>query len=1044
MAPKADPSDWQYIYGDWKETHKVADKNGRFFIKSIVGGLEGSGAISKIDADKIKQQIKSKNFQAAQWEVSDHINTQWSEHSDGIFEATLNTTVAGANSQADTLKKLIGDSPEKLIASNPLAVKYARSSTGNLIKNINKSQLKTVRSIIEKASNGKLSPNETVNEIKQFIGLTPLQSASLEKYRGKLFEKGLSAGKVEKLFNKKRKQVLAGRADMIAVTESMRAANRGQQLLWDQAIENKTLNPSEFQKRWIVTPDDRLCPKCNSMGQQRIEVQGNFEGESGEGVMPSPPLHPLCRCAVGLERRTSKAAVTDPGVVSEQKNTANLAAAKKSNTFKKKKAKAVQSVEKSAAKAEIKSKKPLSVFERKAKDVATEISGEGVLGGAFSKIDAKVFEKFKIESDAFVNAKAFSGATDKAGNKISSNLMGLFDPETRDAVEKSMKAFWDESNAEYLSEWQKVFTKSQLMDMTPAEVISKVKRGLLVKKAESFVWKNMPNKGLPDFISSLRVKKLSDLMATQQGHGVLLDDVFKNLWSIHYQVPEFSDAAVQLLKAKSLKSLDNLSPEIKPKKASPLPTKKLELKSDIPGKTESENIIEKYPYGSPPGGHKGTKAALEVELDAVFGMGDEFAPHKFSNIGKGFDSSLEYYNGLNWEKMSSGLTSGEVASLGIVRKLASNQNLFLPESVLLRIAKMHNRSVPGSVSWGWLDDGYMRLIKDVDESGFYDVPWTGKTTLSQQWTGSKNSWYAATNRVDEYAHLANKKIEQRWFVAKETLLQGREYKPPPEFYSIQWASKEASITNAVDGDFQFWDSKTIRRQSDVHKEKMTAKYSPYIQKVENSADGSRVMGSVKEYTGAAFGNWNRELRLHPTVLDRDAKNVQRFLLDAPKPPDDLVVWRNSEFAGTLVRGKDMEERLASAAPDSLMRKYNLMRNDEVLPGDVLQLNGFQSSGLDYNTFAKGADSPEFKEAGFSHEFPLMEIHPSYGAYVNDISENRGEDEFLMPHGQEFRVANVTTRLFMMWVRDDAGKLVQKAKRRRVIQLVPTGKAPIEP
>ena len=401
MAPKVDPSDWQYIYGDWKETHKVADKNGKFFIKSIVGGLEGSGAISKIDADKIKQQIKSKNFQAAQWEVSDHINTQWSEHSDGIFEATLNTTVAGANSQADTLRKLIGDSPEKLIASNPLAVKYARSSTGNLIKNINKSQLKTVRSIIEKASNGKLSPNETVNEIKQFIGLTPLQSASLEKYRGKLFEKGLSAGKVEKLFNKKRKQVLAGRADMIAVTESMRAANRGQQLLWDQAIENKTLNPSEFQKRWIVTPDDRLCPKCNSMGQQRIEVQGDFEGESGEGVMPAPPLHPLCRCAVGLERRTSKAAVTDPGVVSEQKNTANLAAAKKSNTFKKKKAKAVQSVEKSAAKAEMKSKKPLRVNAGKEKEIAVNVSKIKSTGSV--KDDIANFTEYKGQKNALLD-----------------------------------------------------------------------------------------------------------------------------------------------------------------------------------------------------------------------------------------------------------------------------------------------------------------------------------------------------------------------------------------------------------------------------------------------------------------------------------------------------------------------------------------------------------------------------------------------------------------------------------------------------------------
>jgi SPP1 gp7 family putative phage head morphogenesis protein len=83
------------------------------------------------------------------------------------------------------------------------------------------------------------------------------------------------------------------RVRMISRTESMRAVTEGQRELWNQAIEEGILTGDE-QQVWIVTPDDKLCPECEAMDGATTPLGESFEGADG------PPLHPSCRCTIGL------------------------------------------------------------------------------------------------------------------------------------------------------------------------------------------------------------------------------------------------------------------------------------------------------------------------------------------------------------------------------------------------------------------------------------------------------------------------------------------------------------------------------------------------------------------------------------------------------------------------------------------------------------------------------------------------------------------------------------------------------------------------
>jgi hypothetical protein len=86
----------------------------------------------------------------------------------------------------------------------------------------------------------------------------------------------------------------ADRADLIARTEVMTAANEGQRQAWDQATEAGLLTGDE-QAVWIATED--ACPECEALDGETRSLDGEYPDDGGDG----PPLHPNCRCTEGLQ-----------------------------------------------------------------------------------------------------------------------------------------------------------------------------------------------------------------------------------------------------------------------------------------------------------------------------------------------------------------------------------------------------------------------------------------------------------------------------------------------------------------------------------------------------------------------------------------------------------------------------------------------------------------------------------------------------------------------------------------------------------------------
>jgi SPP1 gp7 family putative phage head morphogenesis protein len=85
------------------------------------------------------------------------------------------------------------------------------------------------------------------------------------------------------------------RAELIARTEVMRAANEGQREGWRQATDEGLLSGDE-RTAWIATGDATVCPLCDELDGAERDMDGEYPDPGGDG----PPLHPNCRCTEGI------------------------------------------------------------------------------------------------------------------------------------------------------------------------------------------------------------------------------------------------------------------------------------------------------------------------------------------------------------------------------------------------------------------------------------------------------------------------------------------------------------------------------------------------------------------------------------------------------------------------------------------------------------------------------------------------------------------------------------------------------------------------
>lgn len=144
--------------------------------------------------------------------------------------------------------------------------------------------------------------NENIGSRRQalfllpLVGLTLRQVNSVNSYRRNLMENGILLDRVVSLTNNTGQEALAYRAERLARYESMQAANHGFTEMVNQGILAGSIAPQLVRKRWVVTPDDRLCEDCMTMEDVEVRVGQDFNTPFGR--MREPPLHENCRCTI--------------------------------------------------------------------------------------------------------------------------------------------------------------------------------------------------------------------------------------------------------------------------------------------------------------------------------------------------------------------------------------------------------------------------------------------------------------------------------------------------------------------------------------------------------------------------------------------------------------------------------------------------------------------------------------------------------------------------------------------------------------------------
>ena len=101
----------------------------------------------------------------------------------------------------------------------------------------------------------------------------------LDRRQAKGMDKAIAEGRATKRLQQR---YLRSRAQRIARTEASSVVNGAARETWQRMDL-----PRRYRRRWILTPDERLCPICGALDGETAEIGGLFPGG-----FSGPPAHP--------------------------------------------------------------------------------------------------------------------------------------------------------------------------------------------------------------------------------------------------------------------------------------------------------------------------------------------------------------------------------------------------------------------------------------------------------------------------------------------------------------------------------------------------------------------------------------------------------------------------------------------------------------------------------------------------------------------------------------------------------------------------------
>lgn len=209
-------------------------------------------------------------------------------------------------------------------AVHPNVVLFARDSSAGLVVQITKDVKEAIRTVVALGAQQGLTIMQQARAIRETVSLAPNVASAPLRFADELRRGDLAATRrrlsatdkaqirsrikrgtvtdsfITKMQERYTKSLTNARALTIARTETLRAANFGQQESWVQATRQGVL-PADSRRFWIVTPDELLSvehaqiPSMNPVGRGMDELF-----DTPDGFFMYPPSRPNCRCGIGL------------------------------------------------------------------------------------------------------------------------------------------------------------------------------------------------------------------------------------------------------------------------------------------------------------------------------------------------------------------------------------------------------------------------------------------------------------------------------------------------------------------------------------------------------------------------------------------------------------------------------------------------------------------------------------------------------------------------------------------------------------------------
>ncbi len=215
--------------------------------------------------------------------------------------ALLAAFVRGATFAADRLP--VASIGLTFNLDNQRAVDWAARQSAAMVTLVGDETRRAIRTIITRAARDGLSPAQVAREIRALIGLTERDALAVGNLQTTLLEDGRKPAQVERMVARYANRLLRWRAETIARTEIMTAANRGQEALWSQAVADGLLAEADWERLWLVAKDERTCKVCQPLDGKRAQMLGG----TFTGGVAGPPVHPRCRCTTGLVEKRGAA-----------------------------------------------------------------------------------------------------------------------------------------------------------------------------------------------------------------------------------------------------------------------------------------------------------------------------------------------------------------------------------------------------------------------------------------------------------------------------------------------------------------------------------------------------------------------------------------------------------------------------------------------------------------------------------------------------------------------------------------------------------------